>query len=245
MTVNLNYPFGCYPVELQKNKGQFSRKYKLNESAFDVVTNESAYWLGFIRADGCISYDYRYAQPSPRLRINLKICDIGHLQKLKAFLADEGIIATRDGGRYCALEITSRSLVARLAKFGIVERKSRTASVIGLNDNLHFWRGAIDGDGTLYTSPNLYPSLSLCGSEMILRQFVDYVKSGFPNMQKISIRKCASIKQLAIGGEKAVMLTRHFYYNCPISLKRKQEKAEIIMQLRKERFSFRNKGKAV
>jgi hypothetical protein len=230
----------------EKNQGrptksllESNRKYRLNEAAFEVITDEAAYWLGFIMADGCISYEYRYSHPSsPRLRINLSPCDMGHLQKLKDFLGYEGIIALRDNGRYCALEITSSQLVESLAQYGVVERKSRTASVMELNNNLHFWRGLIDGDGTLYLSKYMYPSLSLCGSENILNQFVDYVKNNFPEIQKISIRKCASIKQLSIAGEKAITLTKHFYLNCPVALDRKWRKAEIIMNLRKEQFSF-------
>ena len=31
------------------------RKYSLNEYIFETITPESAYWLGFIAADGCIT----------------------------------------------------------------------------------------------------------------------------------------------------------------------------------------------
>jgi hypothetical protein len=123
-------------------------------------------------------------------------------------------------------------LVETLKEYGIVERKSRTAFVIKLNNNLHFWRGLIDGDGTLYISPKMYPALSLCGSESILNQFVDYVKGVCPNVQKISVRKCATIKQLAVGGEKAIILIKHFYSNCPVALERKLKIAERIINLR-------------
>lgn len=30
------------------------RKYNLNENCFETLTPESAYWIGFIAADGCI-----------------------------------------------------------------------------------------------------------------------------------------------------------------------------------------------
>ena len=116
------------------------RKYTVNEKAFDLVTDESAYWVGFIMADGCISYNYQAPSYAPRLRINLKTCDIGHLDKLRTFLKYDGIIALRDNDRYCSLEITSGYLVQSLKRFGITERKSRSTSIIGLDNNLHFWR---------------------------------------------------------------------------------------------------------
>lgn len=205
------------------------RKYSLNESAFEVVTEESAYWVGFIMADGCISRDK--SPDSRRLRINLKFSDANHLQRLRSFLQYEGQVATRDNGRYCSLEINSARLVASLRRYGVVERKSCTASVIHLNTNLHFWRGLIDGDGTLYLYKNMYPALSLCGSEAILTQFADYVKTNFPALKRLSIRECRSIKQVAVAGHMAIALTRHFYGGCSIALERKLQIANTVMSL--------------
>jgi hypothetical protein len=90
----------------------------------------------------------------------------------------------------------------------------------------------IDGDGTLYLYKNMYPALSLCGSEVILSQFADYVRYVFPSMSKLSIRKRSSIKQLAVAGQKAITLTRHFYGDCSIALDRKLQIAKTIMSLR-------------
>ncbi|HEX8069972.1 MAG TPA: hypothetical protein VF546_08475 [Pyrinomonadaceae bacterium] len=206
------------------------RKYSLNEGAFEALTEEAAYWVGFIMADGCISCDR--TPDCRRLRINLKTTDAEHLQRLRSFLQYEGPVATRDNGRYCALEVNSARLVSSLKQYGVIEKKSRRASVIHLDTNLHFWRGMIDGDGTLYLSKNMYPAISLCGSEVILSQFVAYVKSVFPFMTKLSIRKRASIKQVAVAGKKAITLTHHFYGDCSIALERKLKTAKIIIGLR-------------
>jgi hypothetical protein len=204
------------------------RKYTLNEGAFEVITEESAYRIGFIMADGCISRDR--TSDCRRLRINLKTSDAHHLWRLRNFLQFEGPVAVRDNGRYCALEINSARLATSLRQYGVIEKKSRRASVIHLDTNVHFWRGMIDGDGTLYLSKNMYPTLSLCGSEIILGQFVAYVRTIFPSI-KISIRKRASIKQLAVAGQKAIILTRHFYGDCSIALDRKLQLAKTIMSL--------------
>ena len=207
------------------------RKCSLNEGAFELITEESACWAGFIMADGCITRDHRDSSGWRRLKINLKASDVDHLRKLQSFLEYGGKVAMRDHNRYCALEINSARLVASLRRYGIIEQKSHRTSVAHLEGNLHFWRGMIDGDGTLYLNKNMYPSLSLCGSEVILTQFASYVKIVFPTFGNLSIRKCGCIKQLAVAGQKAIALTRHFYDNCSIALERKLQIARAIISL--------------
>lgn len=207
------------------------RKCSLNEGAFEVITEESAYWIGFIMADGCITRDRPDSSGWRRLKVNLKSSDVDHLRRLQSFLEYGGKVAMRDNNRYCSLEVNSARLTASLRKYGVIEQKSRRTSVNHLDNNLHFWRGMIDGDGTLYISKNMYPSLSLCGSETILNQFAAYVVKIFPSVNKPSIRKCAGIKQLAIAGQKAIALTHHFYSNCSVALDRKLQIARTIMSL--------------
>lgn len=198
------------------------RKYTVNEKAFDVVTDESAYWTGFIMADGCISYDRRGQNYAPRLRINLKTCDIGHLEKLRDFLKYNGIIALRDNDRYCSLEITSGYLVDSLKRFGITERKSRSTKIVGLNNNLHFWRGVIDGDGCLYRNKEGYRVLFLCGSEPLMNQYADYLVEQNLVRRRPSVRNIKIIKQVTVNGKEAAAAVYHFYANARVSLERKQ-----------------------
>ena len=61
---------------------RYRRKYALNEAFFEIIdSEEKAYWLGFIAADGCV---YRRT-----LSINLNIKDKAHLEKLIAILNSE------------------------------------------------------------------------------------------------------------------------------------------------------------
>ena len=61
---------------------RYRRKYALNETFFEVINSEEkAYWLGFIAADGCV---YRRT-----LSINLNIKDKEHLEKLITVLNSE------------------------------------------------------------------------------------------------------------------------------------------------------------
>jgi hypothetical protein len=62
----------------------FGRKiYTLNESCFDVLTENAAYWIGFLMADGNI---HKGRQGSPVVRLTISDKDYGHLIKFRQFL---------------------------------------------------------------------------------------------------------------------------------------------------------------
>lgn len=55
------------------------RKYKLNEHFSDELNEKSAYWLGFLYADG---YVRMKDGKSGELKLKLKDTDMGHISKL-------------------------------------------------------------------------------------------------------------------------------------------------------------------
>ena len=81
----------------------------LNEHFFDVIdTEEKAYWLGFIYADGNISSE------GNRFEINLSAKDLDHMLKLKRFLNYDGEIRVEDnrgfGYEVCRLSVRNKNL---------------------------------------------------------------------------------------------------------------------------------------
>lgn len=60
-----------------------ARKYKVNEDIFKTIdTGEKAYWLGFLYADGSVTFENgRYV-----LELGLKAEDVNHLEKFKRFI---------------------------------------------------------------------------------------------------------------------------------------------------------------
>lgn len=115
---------------------------------FDRIdSEEKAYWLGFVWADGNVRADFR------TLRINLAVRDETHLKKFASLFG----LRTRRAKRrknsvtaYVALNCTStcRALAAK----GVVPNKTRFDSrkpidVVPARLRRHFVRGFFDGDG--------------------------------------------------------------------------------------------------
>ena len=74
--------------------------------------------------------------------------------------------------------MSSRRIVDDLGRHGVVPRK--TLAGVPASDALaahpDFWRGMIDGDGTVGLARGKYgPVLSLCGSPAIMAQFADFL----------------------------------------------------------------------
>ena len=100
------------------------RKYNLNENFFDELNEKSAYWLGFLYADGGVRMKNGR---SGELRLKLKETDKGHIQK---FLVDLGSntplkcgISKTDNAKFCYVLINSNHIVKKLFELGCVQNK--------------------------------------------------------------------------------------------------------------------------
>ena len=118
---------------------------------FDHETPITAYWAGFIAADGSVDFSNDHC----RLRIGLARKDRGHLEK---FQKDIGAhhVKIRDyiNGRKeylgSALEFSNNDMKNGLKRWGIVPRKTycgKPPRSVPLEILPHFVRGYIDGDG--------------------------------------------------------------------------------------------------
>lgn len=140
-------------VSTKRNPTKYSDKfshriYSLNEHAFDVIdTEEKAYWLGFLFADGYNN------EKKHRIEISLQQSDYGHLEKFKEFLETEVPVKLYQTKGYtkAVFGITSRKLSESLAKIhGCVQAKTHIRFYPIINDELnrHFIRGYFDGNGS-------------------------------------------------------------------------------------------------
>lgn len=137
----------------------YARKYDLNEHYFDVIdTEEKAYILGFIYADGNNLFRLN------RIGIQLSIVDKEILQKFSQILFGAEVLSynsrkNKEGKlfEYVRLNLFSKHMSRHLATIGVVEAKShKIVFPEWLDKSLyrHFIRGLIDGDGWIYLPNN-------------------------------------------------------------------------------------------
>ena len=202
-------------------------KYNYNRHIFDKIdTEEKAYWLGFIEADGCLTSENTLA-------INLAEKDKDHLQKFCSFLGmnDKDIcrcIKKGFGGAYTRdnpvvyVIICSTEIVQALKNKGVEFRKSgKERPFICTTKELEksYIRGLIDGDG--YIRKTQY-GCGLVGSFQICEYVKQYIHNNIINMDKIHLVQDGKIWKLRIAGKnKTKKILDYFYNNALVYLNRK------------------------
>lgn len=112
----------------------------------NIDTEQKAYFLGFIFADGCVSNN--------ELFIDINEKDIDILIKFKKAINSQAKISTRikDNSTMSRIAIKNKIFTNHLSKYGIVENKTKETNhlpykLIPKGMWKHFLRGLIDGDG--------------------------------------------------------------------------------------------------
>lgn len=211
-----------------------NKRVPFNENAFDNLTPESLYWLGYISGDGNIT------QPvASQKKVSIKSKDVDILNKFGDFL---GIPGRKSGD---IVWVYSDKIAEILDSHGITTRKSITLKVSdALAQSRDFWRGMVDSDGCIgyYNSAKRggkWPALSfVSGSIELMNQFVDYTQSvigkhGGVSEDKRPNNHCYCYK---VNGQYAVAMFLNLYEGCSVSesLDRKRNKAMFIIEQEKK-----------
>lgn len=200
---------------------------------------EKAYWLGFIGADGCIITSPAHPE-GMRLAVQLGIRDKGHLLKLKEALGAHTSVTTATHSAFgkilesANLSVSSPRLVRGLAAAGVTPRKSATLEPWNGPPDLmpHYWRGMVDGDGSLARKGGGVYTIFLCGTESCVRAFKAWATE-ISGTRAEPFRKpgiTAACWYVSISGRHQVpKLVRALYAAAPASLDRKQAIADRIL----------------
>jgi len=212
------------------------RKLMLNEYAFEQVTEESAYWIGFLMAVGTI---IQRGPASVDIALALPAHDFSHLERFKAFLGSSHAITSTSGrDQTYRFAVRSKRLADTLATYGVVPGKTHMAKVIGLENNRDFWRGVIDGRGTLrYLNVGVglapAPRLELVGPEMLLEQFLMFVDRYTTATLEAALtpvlRPYRNTYRIAADSETTFSIVKILYENCSVALARKLEIVTYIL----------------
>jgi hypothetical protein len=210
-----------------------SEKTVLNESFFDNIDSEDkAYWLGFFFADGNI-LDKNYV-----VQLALNERDKEHLEKFKKIIQWNGEVRRCDRGKkgiIYQISLKNKSLWQGLVKNGLTPRKSLTCKYpdcISEELERHFWRGLIDGDGSIpvmfrYGVPR--NMLSLVGSKFMCDNFSKYVNKKIGG--NTAYRNSGTIYKVELEGVRAQQMLGILYGDANIYLERKKNLADKKMIL--------------
>lgn len=223
-------------------KSDHGRKNHFNKQYFDVINSEQkAYWLGFIYADGCIAKSDKTQTRANRLIINLSIKDKIILEdflmsinayniKIQEFIPK----GTYSSNSMCRIYLNSVELCDALQRLGVFENKTGNTKFPKLYQvpekfHSHFIRGFFDGDGCITTGP----SFSIIGNkemldpiQKILMQNCSLNKTKFYNYP----HKDNNVFDLTYGGKlQCARIKDYLYKDATIYLTRKLDKFNTLL----------------
>jgi len=123
----------------------------------ELTSDQAAYWLGFLAADGCV---YRWRN-SLGFRLKLSSKDFQHLRRFRRLLRTDTPTPLRHGQGYSwvQIEIWDKQFTDALARWSIIPNKARNLTFPKqLPPSLipAYIRGYFDGDGTVYRRRTFY-----------------------------------------------------------------------------------------
>lgn len=225
---------------IKRSRNSKTRKYNINDCYFDKIDSEDkAYWVGFILADGNV---YKNV-----LTIALKISDRIHLDKFNKCINSNYPIKDNNLKKNpeSRLSINSVYMISSLKKLGIVEKKSEIAKPIKSIPNKFekdFWRGMVDGDGSIITSKDKSKySISLVGTKDICNGFKEFCLNFSDTIANV-IHVKKNLYKFSVSGKKSIEIIKTIYMDSTINLDRKYNDAIDILEKYKKMKSIYGDG---
>lgn len=214
--------------------------YRYNSTVFkNIDTEEKAYWLGFISADGCVS---KKSDGAMRLKIALKRDDKNHLEKFAMFL-DSNLkvkdkISKCKGKEYPSslIVVNSTELCTNLISLGVTPNKSYSIRVPNISEDLmrHYIRGFYDGDGCYYIKQfenRMRYSIELVGASLgHIKDVQNYLINNNIKTQ-IYEKKKGNWTLLVSSKKNCLAFIDLIYSHNTINLERKNQKVNEFIEL--------------
>ena len=191
----------------------------------NIDTEEKAYYLGYLMADGNVSiYNGQYC-----LKL---VCKIEDRELIDGFLhaiqsQNKVYIYTTNSKQYLRVSLSSVQAVKDLIALGVKPRKSGFECIPNIHPDLirHFIRGFFDGDGIVSIGKSLCRSgfiapNKMCRDILTLIGIDTTIMSCNTNVDK---------SYFLLGKKKTKILFNYLYADCNICLQRKRSKMETII----------------
>jgi hypothetical protein len=227
------------------------RRYEITEGYFKTIdSEEKAYWLGFLAADGCIRRRVNEVGKTrgDGIYLKLAVLDESHMERFRDSICPDAQIhhrtnktKTKKGNvsisYTCNLGIYSNELVQDIMKLGVGPNKTFTIPKPTIDEKYYrdYIRGFFDGDGCCYIkktmgSRGLYTfdiKFSLCCASKELRDFFA------EELDKINIQTKSydNLNLNIVGGFLgAKKFFDYLYTDATIYLQRKYDKGMIFVE---------------
>ncbi|MBI2134341.1 hypothetical protein HYU11_06720 [Candidatus Woesearchaeota archaeon] len=208
-----------------KEIGLIFEKFKSDEYFFDTFNEASSYLLGFIYADGNVSWNPKKCYYS--LTITSSAKDRDHLEKFRNLLkSNKPLLFSAKTNSY-RLIVNSKRMCKRLIDLGVIPNKSlkvKFPEFLPSQYLKHFIRGIIDGDGSInYFNRKRSPYFSIriySGSQPFLIKLAEKISQSINvggNVRKIG----KNVYSLAYECSRGKRLAEYIYSDADIYLKRK------------------------
>lgn len=207
-------------------------KYECDINVFkEINTENKAYWLGFLLADG-------HNHQNKKMRVDIK--DENHLNKLSTLIYPNGDkpIKIRDlgFGPVYYFDCSIGKIVRNLSSHGVIPNKSKIAKLPVIPEEMyrHFIRGLFDGDGSLSYSYDKKSknyrryTFSIVGNYDLMLGVKNIIDSqtgivlGFSEMKMIH-------RVYKRGNQQILSLLFWLYENSNVSLQRKYKKYQDML----------------
>jgi hypothetical protein len=230
------------------HKGMLKTKYSYDRNYFEKIdTEDKAYFLGFLYADGCNT------KQGFRLQISQKDEDV--LLKLKENIKYTGKLYYKKGGEMkglgnnkdkiyitnptCVFQLKSTHVSRQLIKLGCIPKKSLilkfpTEEQVPSYLLHHFMRGYFDGDGCV----SIYNTKQRGWNETKYSVCIAGTENFIIDLQKILIKECRlnktkirnkTISTLSYGSRLQILRIKEYLYkNATIYMDRKFKKFNLI-----------------
>lgn len=229
-----------------RTKNDSHRYFNFNQHFFDKIdSEEKAYWLGFLFADGYNNPDIN------TFSISLNINDLDHLQKFATILSLPNNYVKIEFAKYknkkfpsATLKLYSKHLCNTLTELGCVQNKSFVVKFPNIPEHLyiHFIKGLFDGDGclTYFLDHNyLQFKFSITSTKEMLLSIQNIINllDINSNLYYISKTKNNTWNLEVSGNQQILKLCNWMYNNSNIHLNRKYDKY-ILLKNKYEKYNY-------
>ncbi len=202
-----------------------NHKYKADYRKFqNIDTEEKAYWLGFIAADGYVYQRKTDCNAGNFCGININRKDKEHLEKLKEFMNSDVKIVDHvqnegfsNNTPMSKIIFNSNEMVSDLINKGIVPRKSLILEPPKIEKEffLPYILGYFDGDGSIFLGNNNEFGISFVGTKETLEWIKEVLKLDNSLEQKNNVQN--NTFYIRCGGiQKPYFIMKKLYDSCPL-----------------------------